>query len=156
MQSKSTFFKIIKLVKKYIHLFILSLLFALCSVALTLYLPILFGRAIDCISGSGVDFGSMLPILLLAAAIAGITALLQWLMNYCSNKITYSVIRDIRNEAFMKIQSLPLSYLDAHQTGETLSRVISDADIFAEGLLLGFTQFFSGVMTDNIYDLAEF
>lgn len=147
MKNTSTLSKVIKRISKYSVILVISLMLALVSVALTLYLPILFGNAIDLITDTGVDLVGILPILTKAAIIIALTALAQWLMNYFNNKITYNVIRDIRREAFEHIQSLPLSYLDRHPTGDIVSRVISDADTFAEGLLLGFSQFFTGIMT---------
>lgn len=147
MKNTSTLSKVLKRISRYSFILALSLLLALVSVALTLYLPILFGNAIDLITDTGVDLDGILPILSRAAIIIALTALAQWLMNYFNNKITYNVIRDIRREAFEHIQSLPLSYLDRHPTGDIVSRVISDADTFAEGLLLGFSQFFTGIMT---------
>ncbi len=147
MKNTSTLSKVIKRISKYSFILALSLLLALVSVALTLYLPILLGNAIDLITDTGVDLVGILPILTKAAVIIAFTALAQWLMNYFNNKITYNVIRDIRRDAFGNIQSLPLSYLDRHPTGDIVSRVISDADTFAQGLLLGFSQFFTGIMT---------
>ena len=147
MKNPSTLSKVLKRISRYSFILALSLLLALVSVALTLYLPILFGNAIDLITDTGVDLDGILPILSRAAIIIALTALAQWLMNYFNNKITYNVIRDIRREAFEHVQSLPLSYLDRHPTGDIVSRVISDADTFAEGLLLGFSQFFTGIMT---------
>ena len=147
MKNTSTLSKVLKRISRYSFILALSLLLALVSVALTLYLPILFGNAIDLITDTGIDLDGILPILSTAAIIIALTALAQWLMNYFNNKITYNVIRDIRREAFEHIQSLPLSYLDRHPTGDIVSRVISDADTFAEGLLLGFSQFFTGIMT---------
>ena len=116
--------------------------------ALTLYLPILIGQAVDRIVGKGaVDFAGIFVILRKMAVIIGLTAVAQWVMNACNNKITYNVIRDIRTEAFEKIEKLPLKYLDAHSYGEIVSRVIADVDQFADGLLMGFTQFFTGIVT---------
>ena len=116
--------------------------------ALTLYLPILIGQAVDRIVGKGaVDVAGIFVILRKMAVIIGLTAVAQWIMNACNNKITYNVIRDIRTEAFEKIEKLPLKYLDAHSYGEIVSRVIADVDQFADGLLMGFTQFFTGIVT---------
>lgn len=115
---------------------------------LTLYLPVLIGQAIDCIVAPGaVDFEGIFPILLQGILVIAATAIAQWIMNICNNKITYHVIRDIRADAFRKIQDLPLKYIDSHPYGDIVSRVIADADQFAEGLLMGFTQFFTGVLT---------
>ena len=140
--------KVLYRIKKYLPALIGSLVLALVYVAMSLYIPILVGRAIDCIVDSGkVDFAAMEKELLgiiLCCAVAGIS---QWVMNQLNNHITYSVTRDIRDEAFCHIQSLPLSYLDRHQHGDMVSRVIADADTFADGLLMGFTQLFTGVMT---------
>ena len=126
----------------------LSLALCLISVALTLYVPILVGRAVDCIVGpNAVDFAALTPILMTIAICIVITAAAQWVMNALHNSITYDTVRDIRRDAFAHIQNLPLSYLDAHPTGDTVSRMIADVDTFADGLLMGFTQLFSGVMT---------
>ena len=125
-----------------------SLVLALVIVALTLYVPILIGRAIDCIVGAGqVDFSTLSDTLWLIAACIGATALAQWLQSELNNRVTYDAVRDIRRDAFARIQQLPLSYLDAHPTGDIVSRMIADVDTFADGLLMGFTQFFTGVMT---------
>ncbi|MGM9647608.1 MAG: ABC transporter ATP-binding protein [Eubacteriales bacterium] len=140
--------KVIRYIKRHLPLLILSILLATVTVALTLYLPILFGNAIDCIVAPGrVDFDAIAPLLLQAAAVIGLTALAQWLMNVCNNRIAYHVVRDVRNDAFVKIQTLPLSFLDRHSTGDLLSRVTTDAEQFADGLLMGFTQLFTGVLT---------
>ena len=126
---------------------ILALLLALVTVALTLYVPILVGNAIDLIVEPGnVAFDAIAGILLTVGISVGITALAQWIMNILNNKITYEVTEDVRSQAFRKVQRLPLSYLDSHPAGETVSRIISDVDQFADGLLLGFTQLFTGVM----------
>ena len=148
MKNTSTLKKVLNRIKKYLPLLSLSLILALISVALTLYLPIVFGNAIDLITSAGnVDFNAILPLLVTAAIVIGLTAAAQWVMNYCNNKIAYNVIKDLRNEAFEKLQKLPFSYLDTHSSGDIVSRIISDADQFADGLLLGFTQFFTGIMT---------
>lgn len=148
MNSKKTLKRVFSYIDKYKYLLILSLVFAAVSVALTLYAPILIGNAIDCIVGSGaVDFAKMTAILVKLAVIIGATAVLQWLMNICNNKITYNVSRDLRQKAFEKIQLLPCSYIDSHQSGDIVSRVISDVDQLSDGLLMGFTQFFTGVIT---------
>ena len=140
--------KILFALKGYRLLLALSLLLALVSVAAALYVPILIGRAIDLIAGKGrVDFAAILPILIQACAIAGGTALLQWLMGAINNRMTFGVVRDLRARAFETIERLPLRYIDSHAYGEIVSRVISDADAFADGLLLGFSQLFTGVMT---------
>lgn len=125
-----------------------SILLAAVSVAGTLYVPILIGDAIDCILSPGeVDFETILPLLQRVAAVAGGTALLQWLMSELNNRITFGVVCDVRRDAFERIQVLPLSYLDAHPSGELVSRMIADADQFADGLLMGFTQLFTGIVT---------
>ena len=130
------------------HVVVLSFLFALISVAGTLFVPILVGRAIDVIVGPGqVDFQTLGQIGVQIAVTAGIVALCQWLMNIINNKITFRVTRDVRQKAFAHLQTLPLSYLDAHPAGEIVSRMISDTEQFADGLLLGFTQLFTGVLT---------
>ena len=139
--------KVLRYLKKYIPLMVLSLLLAVGIVAFTLYVPILIGRAIDCIVYGAVDLQTIASILIQVVIIVALTALFQWLMNVINNKVTYQVVRDIRNEAFEKIQKLPLKYLDAHPYGETVSRIISDVEQFADGLLMGFTQFFTGIMT---------
>lgn len=129
-------------------LVIFSLVFAALIVSLSLYLPILQGRAIDQIAAQGqVNFPSLARILLIMAAISAATALLQWIQNVINNRVTFRVVQDLRNDAFEKIQHLPLSYLDAHPSGDLVSRVSTDADQFSEGLLMGFTQLFTGVLT---------
>jgi len=148
MGNASTLKTVLRHIRSYLGLLILSILLAAVTVLLTLYLPILAGKAIDCILAPGaVDFAAMTPILLRSAAVIAATALAQWLMNICNNKITFNVVRDVRAEAFRKIQILPLSYIDSHPYGEIVSRIIADADQFAEGLLMGFTQLFTGVLT---------
>ena len=115
---------------------------------MTLYLPILIGNAIDLIVSPGhVDFPGIRSLLIKIGIIAGCTGLTQWIMNMLNNRITYHIIRDVRQEAFGKLQILPLSYLDAHPSGSILSRIIADVDQFADGLLMGFTQLFTGVVT---------
>lgn len=121
---------------------------AVLSVGLTLYVPVLIGNAIDFIIGKGkVDFDSVIKILFKILIIVAITGLLQWIMNVCNNRITFNVVRDMRNRAFKKIEVLPFSYLDSHSQGDTVSKVITDADQLADGLLMGFTQLFTGVAT---------
>lgn len=126
---------------------LLSLLFAVISVLGTLYIPILTGRAIDLITDAGVDMKGILPILLRVLIVIGIVALAQWLMNICNNHITFGIVRRVRQDAFEKIQTLPLSYLDTHPVGDVVSRVIADADQFTDGLLMGFSQFFTSLLT---------
>ena len=129
-------------------LILLALLLAAGQVAATLYVPILVGRAIDCIVGPGrVDFAAIGLILLKVAIFTGAAALAQWLMNLCCNRVTYRMVQDLRRDAFRRIQILPLSYLDRHPTGELVSRIIADADQFADGLLMALSQFFTGVIT---------
>ena len=140
--------RVLRYIGPHVSLVVLSLALCLISVALTLYVPILVGRAVDCIVGpNAVDFAALKPILLTIAVCIVVTAAAQWLMNALHNRITYDTVRDIRRDAFAHIQNLPLSYLDAHPTGDTVSRMIADVDTFADGLLMGFTQLFSGVMT---------
>ena len=148
MNSKATLKKVLSYIDKYKYFLALSMLFAIISVALTLYAPILIGNAIDCIVSPGnVDFSLMSKILIKLVIVIAITALVQWLMNICNNKIVYNVSRDMRQKAFDKIENLPCSYLDSHSKGDIVSRVINDVDQLSDGLLLGFTQFFSGVIT---------
>ena len=140
--------RVLKYIKKYSALLIISILLSICTVGLTLYIPIVIGDAIDKIIGAGmVDFDTVFDLLLNVVIISLIIAALQWIMNTINNKITYNVTRDVRNEAFNKLSSLPLSYVDSRPSGEIVSRVISDVDQLAEGLLMGFTQFFTGVAT---------
>ncbi len=127
---------------------VLSLLLALVTVASTLYLPVLIGDVIDLIVGKNmVDFDTIMALFAKAAVIIAVTALAQWLMNVCNNKMAFGIVRNIRNDAFRHLQKVPLSYLDTQKTGDIVSRVIADADQFSDGLLLGFTQLFSGVLT---------
>ena len=143
--QKSTLRKVLRYIRRYWGYLGASIILAAVTVALTLYLPILIGQAVDRIVGKGaVDFAGIFVILRKMAVIIGLTAVAQWVMNACNNKITYNVIRDIRTEAFEKIEKLPLKYLDAHSYGEIVSRVIADV---ADGLLMGFTQFFTGIVT---------
>ena len=146
--SSQTVKKVLLRIKKYWVFLILSIIMATITVASSLYVPILVGNAIDYIIGpSNVNFRLIAQILAEIGVVIGITALSQWIMNICNNKITYHVTRDIRDEAIEKIEHLPLKYIDGHSYGEIVSRVIADVDQFADGLLMGFTQFFSGVMT---------
>jgi ATP-binding cassette subfamily B protein len=144
----ATLKKVFGYMKKYIPVLILSLILAAVSVGLTLYFPILTGRAIDLILEKGrVDFDGMFVILRQAAIVAILTGAAQWLMNTCNNRMTYGIVCDIRRDAFDKIEKLPLSYIDSHSHGDIVSRIIADVDTFADGLLMGFTQLFSGVAT---------
>lgn len=148
MNSKATLKKVLTYIDKYKYYLVLSMIFAVISVSLTLYAPILIGNAIDCILSPGnVDFALMGKILIRLVIVIAVTALVQWLMNVCNNKIVYNVSRDLRQKAFVKIESLPCSYIDSHSKGDIVSRVINDVDQLSDGLLLGFTQFFSGVIT---------
>jgi len=144
----ATMKKVLRYLKHYRLLLALSLILAVVVVALTLYLPILMGDAVDLIVGPGrVDYSGLTPILLQSTVVIGITALCQWIMNICNNRITFGVVRRLRYDAFTRIQSLPLSYLDRRPVGDTVSRVIADADQVTDGLLMGLTQFFTGVLT---------
>lgn len=152
MENKSsqtaTLLKVLSYIKKYKLYIILSLVTAAVTVASSLYIPILTGDAIDYIIGPGkVDYSAILKIIIEACVVMGITAISQWIMNTCNNKITFHVVRDIRDEAFKKIEILPLKYIDANSYGDIVSRVIADTDQFADGLLMGFTQLFTGVLT---------
>ncbi|MGN0665088.1 MAG: ABC transporter ATP-binding protein [Huintestinicola sp.] len=145
---KDTIGKILSRLKKYAVFVVLSILAAAVTVAGSLYVPILVGDAIDCIVDAGkVDFERIAAILGNAAIVIGVTAAAQWLLNICNNRITFHVTRDIRREAMEKIEILPLKYIDSHSYGDVVSRVITDVDTFADGLLMGFTQFFTGVIT---------
>ena len=147
-KNKGTLKKVFSYIGKYKYFLILSMFFAAVTVGLTLYAPILVGKAIDCIIGKeNVDFVNMKSILIKIAVIVVSTALIQWLMNVCNNKITYNVSRDLRKKAFEKIEILPFSYIDTHSKGDIVSRVITDVDQLSDGLLMGFTQFFTGVIT---------
>lgn len=146
--NKETLRKVLKLIQPYWFFLTLSILFAFASVVLTLYLPILTGKAVDCILGKGaVDFATLLPILTRMGIIALSTGLIQWLMNICNNKMTYSVIQDMRQRTFTHLQVLPFSYIDKKPVGDMVSRIVADVDQFADGLLMGFNQFFTGVLT---------
>ncbi|MBO5262592.1 MAG: ABC transporter ATP-binding protein [Clostridia bacterium] len=140
--------RVLKYIKKYTALLIFSILLSVATVACTLYIPIVIGQAIDEIIGKGaVDFDVVIPLLVRVVIISLVIAVLQWIMNTINNKITYNVTRDVRREAFDKLGSLPLYYIDSHPSGEIVSRIISDVDQLAEGLLMGFTQFFTGIAT---------
>lgn len=148
MNNKQILSRVFSYVGRYkIHL-VLSMLLAVVSVAGTLYVPVLLGRVIDFIVDKGnVDFDGIVPILIEVCIIVGVVALAQWLMNVLNNKITFGVVRDMRDKAFSKLERLPVSYIDSHPSGEVVSRVIADVDQFADGLLMGFTQFFTGIIT---------
>lgn len=146
--QKATLFRVMRYIRPHLPKLILSLVFSLVVVALTLYVPILIGRAIDCIIGENqVDFTLLFQTLVTIGVCIALTALAQWAQSDLNNRITYNTVRDIRRDAFEHIQQLPLKYLDAHPTGDTVSRMIADVDTFADGLLMGFTQLFTGVMT---------
>ncbi|MFQ7489799.1 MAG: ABC transporter ATP-binding protein [Lachnospiraceae bacterium] len=146
--NKEIIKKVLDYIGKYKIFLLLSIILAAISVALTLYIPILTGNAVDCILGPGqVDFAGILVILKKMTVIILLTAIVQWLMNACNNKITYQVIRDVRDEAFRKLEILPLKYIDSHAHGDIVSRIIADVDQFSDGLLMGFTQLFTGVIT---------
>ncbi len=147
-KNKDIFKKVLDHIGKYKIFLFLSIVLAAVSVVLTLYIPILTGQAVDCILGPGaVDFDGIWVILKEMMIIIVITAVVQWLMNTCNNKIAYQVVRDVRDEAFKKLQILPLKYIDGHSHGDIVSRIIADVDQFSDGLLLGFTQLFTGVVT---------
>lgn len=148
MNNKQILNRVFSYVGRYkIHL-AFSLLLAAVSVAGTLYVPVLLGNVIDFIVDKGnVDFDGMVPILVEVCVIVGVVALSQWIMNVLNNKITFGVVKDMRDKAFSKIEKLPVSYIDSHPSGEIVSRVIADVDQFADGLLMGFTQFFTGIIT---------
>lgn len=146
--KKGTLKKVLHYVGRYKPHLAFSVILAAVSVAATLYIPVLAGRAIDnIIDERNVDFAALKPLLIGIGILAAVTALAQWIMNALNNKITFCVVRDIRNAAMRRIQILPLSYIDSHPAGETVSRIIADADQFADGLLMGFTQLFTGVIT---------
>lgn len=148
MNQKVTVKKIFKYLTHYKLSIIFSLLFAFITVAGQLAIPVLQGKAIDRIIGAGnVDIKGIIRILIIIAVTVAATALFQWIMNVINNKITYSIVRDIRKDAFEKLQILPVNYVDTHPAGEIVSKVIADVDQFADGLLMGFTQFFTGIMT---------
>ena len=146
--NKETMKRVLKYIRKYTPALVLSLLLAALTVLLTLYIPILTGNAVDLIIGKGqVDMPGIFAIMIKIAIVMIITAAGKWVMNTCNNYITYHVIRDIRTDAFAKLEILPLKYLDAHAYGDIVSRVVADVDTFADGLLMGFTQLFTGVLT---------
>jgi ATP-binding cassette subfamily B protein len=146
--NKDIIKKVLNHIGRYKFFLLISIILAAVSVILTLYIPILTGQAVDCIVGAGsVDFAGILSILKKMAVIIIITAAVQWLMNTCNNKIAYQVVRDVRDEAFKKLEILPLKYIDGHSHGDIVSRIIADVDQFSDGLLMGFTQLFTGVVT---------
>lgn len=147
-EQKETLFKVIKYIKKYWALLGVSIVMAIVTVTLTLYLPVLTGKAIDLIVSKGkVDFEGIKKIIFIALIVIGITAFAQWIMNICNNKIAFNIIQDVRTKAMRKIEILPLKYIDSHSYGEIVSRIVADVDQFSDGLLMGFTQLFTGVIT---------
>lgn len=148
MNKKSTLRKALSYTKRFIPLILLSLLLALITALITLYIPILVGNAVDAMIGKGaVDFRLIGTVLIKITAVTVIGAVMQWLMSVINNHVTYSVVRDMREDAFKKIHSLPISYIDSHRHGDIISRVVNDAEQFSDGLLLGFTQLFTGIVT---------
>ena len=147
-EQRAVLARVMRYIRPHLPKLLLSLVLSLIVVALTLYVPILVGRAIDCIAGAGrVDFDALARVLTTIAVCVVLTAAAQWLQSDLNNRVTYATVRDIRRDAFARIQQLPLSYLDSHPTGDVVSRMIADVDTFADGLLMGFTQLFTGVMT---------
>lgn len=147
-KNKATIARILKYIRQYRFLVLLSLLCAAVSVVLTLYAPILIGHGVDKIIGPGeVDFDGLQEILIKLCVVIAITAVAQWIMNILNNRVTYQVVNDVRTTAYKKLERLPLSYIDAHTHGDIVSRIIADVDQFSDGLLMGFTQLFTGVMT---------
>ncbi len=148
VNQAETLKKVLQYIRKYRFLVALSLILAAVTVGLTLYIPILTGDAVDLLLGKGaVDFQGIFSIMVKIIASMAVTAVAQWVMNTCNNHITYHVVKDIRENAFHKLEQLPLKYLDAHAYGDIVSRVVADVDTFADGLLMGFTQLFTGVLT---------
>ena len=148
MNNKRTYKLILHHIKKYMPLVIFSLIFAAASVALTLYAPILTGRAIDYIIGpSDVDFDAIREVIIQLGVVILLTAVFQWFMNILNNNITYRVVNDIRTKAFDHLENLPLKYIDSKQYGDVVSRIVADIDQFSDGLLMGFSQLFTGVVT---------
>ena len=147
-EQSETLKKVLRYLKRYWFFLALSFGLAAITVASTLYIPLLTGDAVDCVIGKGqVDFTGIFAVLKRMVMVIGVTAVAQWGMNICNNKMTYQIVRDIRNEAFAKLEILPLKYLDGHPSGEVVSRIIADVDQFADGLLMGFTQLFTGLLT---------
>ena len=145
---RATLRRVLRYLRHYLPLLTLSLLLAAVTVALTLYVPILTGEAVDRIVGPGeVDFAGVARIALTIGICVGVTSLAQWIMSVCNNRVTFCVVRDIRRDAFRRLNELPLSYIDSHAHGELVSRIIADVEQFADGLLMGFTQLFTGVLT---------
>lgn len=146
--NKKTLGRILKYIKRYSFLVVLSLTCAAISVVLILYAPIITGHMVDKIVGKGaVDFGALKTLAIRFVIVVAVTAVCQWIMNILNNKVTYHVVNDVRTSAYKKLEQLPLSYVDSHTHGDIVSRVIADVDQFSDGLLMGFTQLFTGVMT---------
>lgn len=146
--NASVFIKVLKYLKGYISLFILSIILTLAVVILTLYVPILIGQAIDLAAGEGlVDSVQIGKLLIQVAICIGFTAIFQWIINVINNRMVYGIVRNVRHEAFVKIQSFPVSFVDSHRSGDIVNRLIADSDQFSDGLLMGFSQFFNGIMT---------
>lgn len=146
--NASVFIKVLKYLKGYISLFILSIILTLAVVILTLYVPILIGQAIDLAAGEGLVDNVQIGKLLIQVAICiGFTAIFQWIINVINNRMVYGIVRNVRHEAFVKIQSFPVSFVDSHRSGDIVNRLIADSDQFSDGLLMGFSQFFNGIMT---------
>ena len=147
-EQSETLKKVLHYLKRYWFFLALSFGLAAITVASTLYIPLLTGDAVDCVIGKGqVDFTGIFAVLKRMVMVIGVTAVAQWGMNICNNQMTYQNVRDIRNEAFAKLEILPLKYLDGHPSGEVVSRIIADVDQFADGLLMGFTQLFTGAVS---------
>ena len=147
VEKPSTLKRILRYVGKYPLSLIGSLLLAIVTVAANLLVPVYFGDAIDCIVESGVEWDTLFSIFIKIGIVIGIGGVSQWLMSLCNNRISCNVVRDIREDAFDKLGALPLKYIDTHSHGDTVSRIVADADQFSDGLLMGFTQFFTGVLT---------
>ena len=146
--NASVFIKVLKYLKGYISLFILSIILTLAVVILTLYVPILIGQAIDLAAGEGlVDSVQIGKLLIQVAICIGFTAIFQWIINVINNRMVYGIVQNVRHEAFVKIQSFPVSFVDSHRSGDIVNRLIADSDQFSDGLLMGFSQFFNGIMT---------
>lgn len=146
--KKATIKQVLHLIRPHMFFVVLSFLLAILTVVLTLYIPVLTGEAIDLIIDAGnVDFTNLFPLLRKMGIIILITAAAQWFMNLCNNRITYQAVKEIRIRAFNHLEELPLKYIDSKQHGDILSRIVSDVDQFSDGLLMGFTQLFSGVVT---------
>ena len=149
VSDKESIFKpLISYAGPHIWLLVIALILAVISVAATLYAPILMGRGIDLIIDEGnVDFNGLIPILIKLAAVVTVTGISQWLMSLCTNKVTYNTVRDIRNDAFKNLQQLPLKYIDGHSHGDIMSRLVTDVEQISDGLIMGFAQLFTGIVT---------